>query len=81
MSTNERRLAAQRRNIRSPLLPLVRRQAITWMDDALETLMAKVDDLGMRKTTMTIYISDHQADIIGKGTCYYAANVPFIVHW
>jgi len=51
------------------------------MDDALETLMAKVDDLGMRKTTMTVYISDHQADIIGKGTCYYAANVPFIVHW
>ena len=64
-----------------PQHPTVWRQAITWMDDAVETLMAKVDELGMREQTMTIYISDHQADVIGKGTCYWATNVPFIVNW
>jgi len=54
----------------------------TWLDDAVGSLLDKVESLGLKKETLVIFTTDHGAWRHGKATCYDGGmHVPMIMYW
>jgi len=60
---------------------------ITFIDKAVGALMDKLDDLGLRDSTMIVFTSDHgdlagRFNLISKTKCFYepVLRIPLIVH-
>lgn len=51
---------------------------MAWLDDGIEAIMNKLDELGLRENTLIIFASDNES--AGKETCYQG-RVPFIINW
>lgn len=52
---------------------------VTWIDDALAAILAKLDALGIAENTLVIFTSDHQSR--GKNSVYEGARVPCVMRW
>jgi arylsulfatase A-like enzyme len=54
----------------------------TWLDDAIGSLLNKINELGLKKNTLFIFCSDHGAWRHGKTTCYDGGmQVPMVMYW
>lgn len=54
----------------------------TWLDDAVGSLLDKVESLGLKERTIVIFSSDHGAWRHGKTTCYDGGiRVPMLMYW
>lgn len=51
----------------------------TWIDDAVGTVLSRLQALGLAENTIVVFTCDHLAR--GKYTCYEGCRVPFIVRW
>ena len=54
----------------------------TWLDDAVGSLLDKVESLGLKEDTLVIFSSDHGIWRNGKATCYDGGmRVPMVMYW
>lgn len=54
----------------------------TWLDDAVGSLLDKIESLGLKKDTLVIFSSDHGAWRHGKTTCHDGGmRVPMVMYW
>lgn len=51
----------------------------TWLDDAVGSVLGRLEELDLTKNTLVFFISDHQNR--GKRTCYEANHVPALLRW
>lgn len=56
-------------------------QAYTWMDDAVDTILAKLETKQLAHNTLIFFLSDHERSVRGKFSCYEAARVTFAAYW
>lgn len=56
-------------------------QAYTWMDDAVDTVLYKLQTEQLAHDTLIFFLSDHERSARGKFSCYEAARVPFAAYW
>ncbi|MDZ8118433.1 sulfatase family protein [Pontiella agarivorans] len=66
------------RRVEEAGLPLVNAYG-THIDDALGTVLKKLDELGMSEETLFVFTSDHQSR--GKNTIGETARVPTVIRW
>ncbi len=53
-----------------------------WLDDGVGALIDKVDDLGLEKDTMVVFVPDHGSFRHGKATLHeYGMRVPMLLRW
>jgi arylsulfatase A-like enzyme len=54
----------------------------TWLDDAVGSLLDKVESLGLKEDTLVIFSTDHGIWRHGKATCYDGGmRVPLVMYW
>ena len=54
----------------------------TWLDDAVGSLLDKIESLGLKEDTLVIFSSDHGAWRHGKTTCHDGGmRVPMVMYW
>ncbi len=54
----------------------------TWLDDAVGSLLDKIESLGLKEDTLVVYSSDHGIWRHGKATCYDGGmRVPLVMYW
>ncbi|MCF7976154.1 MAG: sulfatase-like hydrolase/transferase [Phycisphaerae bacterium] len=54
----------------------------TWLDDAVGTLLKKVQAMGQAQNTLIVYLSDHGIKRYGKSTLYQGGvHIPMIMNW
>lgn len=66
------------RRVKEAGLPMVNAYG-THIDDALGTMLNKLDELGMAENTLVVFTSDHQSR--GKNTIGETARVPTVIRW
>lgn len=54
----------------------------TWLDDAVGSLLDKIESLGLKEITLVVFSSDHGAWRHGKTTCHDGGmHVPLLMYW
>ncbi len=54
---------------------------ITWIDDQVAAILAKLEALGVADNTLVIFKVDHNTEI-GKGTCHqHGVHIPMVLRW
>jgi arylsulfatase A-like enzyme len=57
-------------------------RAVTWLDDGLASVLAKVQEHGLEKNTLIIYINDNGMESHSKGTCYQGGiRTQIMAYW
>ncbi len=53
----------------------------TWLDDGIGAVLRKLDQLGLARDTLVIFLNDHGVEQ-GKGSCYEGGvRTPVIIRW
>ena len=54
----------------------------TWLDDAVGSLLDKIELLGLKEDTLVVFSTDHGIWRHGKATCYDGGmRVPLVMYW
>lgn len=66
------------RRVEAAKLPAAKQMG-TWLDDSVGALLKKLDERGLARNTLVVFVSDHQSR--AKNNPYEGARVPAFIRW